>query len=151
MSSKKQTEYNLIYPVITAEDYNHNYSIYSLWKNRDIEWSSEEETIKRYFKREVLSIIDKGFKICGVCTDKKLEVEYPCPNCYSYNLCDFHDEYKEFSFEDLKKSKKHTLLIIMNNLDYFDYKYIDGNLYVKIYKNWRERIETFIKNQNYSL
>lgn len=106
-------------------------------------WTSEREQIKLYFKREILSLIEKGERYCGI------EPSGPCPNCYCYKeICHFHEELGYVTFEELKKAKNDINLIINPLLSYYDYNKITGDLYIKIYSNWRERINTFIWNQS---
>jgi len=111
----------------------------------DIAWSSEKETIKRAFRREVLPLIEKGLRDCGI------EDGFACPNCYSYeSICSFHEEVREVSFEELKSQRTCWTLTVMRELDYFDHKRIDGDAFVALYQNWKERIERLSWGQEYT-
>lgn len=133
---------SMIYPIYNSS-YD-NVQLYPNWYNTmDICWSSKSEQIKSYFRREVLSLIEKGERLCGV------DPSGPCPNCYAYKeICHFHEEIVYVSFDELKKHKNDTILIINPLLSYYDYSKISGEMYMKIYTNWRDRINTFSYNQS---
>jgi hypothetical protein len=109
----------------------------------EIIWSCEEETIKRNFQRDVLPLIEKGIRYVGLCEDGQ-----GCANCYSYgDICSFHEETDFVDFENIRGGC--TLTMVMQELNFFEFKKITGDEYVIIYNNWRERIEKFSNNQNY--
>lgn len=108
----------------------------------EVDWSCEEETIKRNFKRDVLPLIEKGVRYVGI------EDGQGCPNCYSYgDICSFHEETGFVGFDNIKGAC--TLTMIMRELNFFEYKKITGDDYVNIYNNWRERLFKFCGQQNY--
>jgi hypothetical protein len=108
----------------------------------EVDWSCEEETIKRNFQRDVLSLIEKGIRYVG------LDKGEGCANCYMYrDICASHEETDFVGFDHIKKDC--TLTVIMPRLNFFEFKKITGDGYVKIYQHWREIIYTFSNNQNY--
>lgn len=108
----------------------------------EVVWSCERETIKRNFQRDVLPLIEKGFRYVGI------EDGQGCANCYSYgDICSFHEETGFVDFENIRDAC--TLTVVMRELNFYEFKKITGDDYVNIYNNWRERIEKFHRNQYY--
>lgn len=108
----------------------------------EVDWSSEQETIKRAFQRDVLPLIENGTRYVGI------EDGQGCANCYSYgDICSFHEETGFVDFEDIRSGC--TLTMFMQELNFFEFKKISGDEYVVMYNNWRERVETFSWNQNH--
>lgn len=108
----------------------------------EVDWSCEEETIKRAFRRDVLPLIEKGVRYVGIDNGRG------CPNCYMYgDICPHHEETGFVGFDHIKEDC--TLTVIMPRLDFFEFNKLTGDDYVVIYEHWREIINMFSRNQNY--
>jgi hypothetical protein len=108
----------------------------------EIDWLCEKETIKRYFKREVLSLIEKGEIEVGE------ENGEPCANCYVYKAnCGNHMKSKAYTFEELKKSGSVWFLRLFPEMSALDFARCSLENYNCAIRNWHERIEFFSWNQ----
>lgn len=104
----------------------------------DIVWSSEKETIRRYFQREVLVFIEKGVRECG------FDTVGPCPNCYAYeHICEYHEEVKECSYQELKNSIESWIHVVFKDMDYMDFQRFTPADFEKAMANWKQRMDVF--------
>lgn len=107
---------------------------------------------KRRFSNDVLTYIDKHYKLCAMmcnvhrylntecdCADEYL---YPCANCYSYGYCSTtsidHMKCKHITFNEMKKSKIHTILIKNPYIPAETFLFISKNYEINDYKYSRE-------------
>jgi hypothetical protein len=104
----------------------------------DVDWSSEKECIRRYFKREVLPLLEKGLRECGLYEGK------PCANCYIYQaVCSHHESTRMYSFEDIKSSNSAWVLCLLPSMSYLDFVKYNPQLHNDLASNWYQRMDTF--------
>lgn len=110
----------------------------------DVEWSSEKETMRRAFRREVLSKVEKLNRVCGIEANGDI-----CANCYMHEeVCFHHEKLEVVSFEEFKKNGNSWLLTAYPNLDVFDFKAFSPAFYFEVLlKHWVALQETFAWNQ----
>jgi hypothetical protein len=108
------------------------------------EFAGHNQYWKTRFTNDVLSCLNKNYRLCGMICNNHRYIEnpnecdcpdetfmFPCANCYSYGYCDMQNEdhvkYKHVSFEDIKKWKCHTSLLA--------YPYIPVDTFTFVFKN----------------
>jgi hypothetical protein len=109
----------------------------------EVNWSSPREQWKLRFTHDVLIYIERGVKTVG--TEDGVT---PCPNCYAYDTCSFHEEFMETTFSQVKHFC--SLMKINPRMSYFDYRACTRSEteYPIMYSNWIERLECL--NYNFS-
>ncbi len=110
----------------------------------EVDWSSEKEKLKRTFKREVLSKVEKLNRECGFDSNGNI-----CAYCYMHDeVCSHHKTTKEVSFEEFKENGNSWLLTAFSNLDVFDFKAFSPSFYFDtLLPHWFAIQDSFEWNQ----
>ena len=77
---------------------------------------------KRRFSNDVLSCIDKGYRLVGVCTRSGKDT--PCVNCYAYgpSLCE-HEKWDHATFAQIKCYQRLSASLSYMTYDTFKFYY----------------------------